>query len=1300
MPPTSKRPRCNASGRLFIVDPNLRSLSGHYFTYVHVLTKAAEARGVACHIFGHQDVEPVLAAQHGITPAYRADIWRNATDEGYLSDSNFGIINREFLEDTIAALAGFELNAADTIFYPTLTGGQLSGIAGVVEQVAPGGARHEILLRYQPAFYEGAVAAAALRRLEAAAVRQPIRLSSDSHRLAYSLEALTSLPVFVYPIPHTSDPAPYASRRDEDGQPLHLVSLGNARGEKGLAEIAEAIRRSAGQGWGARLRFTLQVNDPSDDVVACVAALHANPDPRVTLISEPLEPEAYQALLHSADAVLVPYHHNVYEARTSGVFLEAAAAGKVVIATASTWMADLAEAQDHGLLVKDRSARDLERCLQRLADDFPALSAKAQAAAGPLRAVHNPANLLDHVLGNPAISAALPQRRHAAIFYPWGDIAGRSGAAARTTLLAKYLAESGRDVRILYLGDEQLELAPGIVAEGYRTPFSAPNPMRTRVARLVDSPADQASDSSVHLYYHLWPALDDGFVRRCQRMVRWADDIFVEYTYFATVVAPMARREDKTVALSVHDLLSEVCRGSEPLYGLTRAVERLALTSVDRVIVANSDEGRICAEDGVAVTVIPHPIDHETLRAHSPETVRAILEGIFELPLEGRSMCLFVGSRFGPNCVAAEAVREMAVRSLSDPRLSNVIYVVAGQAHEPMRTENFFALGRVEDMALDVLNQAAALVLIPLRDGTGMSVKTVEALARGAAILSTGVGMRGYPVIDGEHCAIENDLARYPDRIATLLAQPDQLDRLRLGARTLGEGYDYRVLFEAYRLPPEPDARRVMPPTAAGLTEFIRRFAAGGGTAEGLRWVMQHIDVDALGFEDLAALAQACLRLAPDDPRSRQLIDSAWRQVPDSVDELMTKWAFLRRRDGELASREQFLAELRPLLDGAETSTLAALRRQAWTFFNAGSDGGGDDGLIAWLCEGIAAHAGGISDPELAYIFALVKERRGDPAASVIELLTAALEGGFDPSWTRCHRGRLRESLGDAGGRDDLERAVLLGGEAATEAKALLAQASVDALWRHFDAREHAEVVRLAESLIAAGKSDPAIHYIFGMSLHEQGDRPDDALAQYDIALANGFDAAWTLFHRGRLRVASGDVAGRGDLERVLLLDGEAAAAARGLLAEISTAQVATVARPNEVDALWRHFHAGDHAAAILLAERLVQQGATDPTVNYVLGLSLHATDGRQAEALPQYDIALSRGFDPAWTRFHRGRLRLAMGDAGGIDDLELAASLGGPAGREAKQVIDQSRGARPRQDLFGRAASYLRSIRAWRANP
>ena len=366
-----------STNRLFIADPNLLSLNGHYLTYAVSVANAARSRGVECHILGHASIDADLAATYGVVPIYRAEIWRNATGGDYFADDNQEIIDREFFEDTARALDRFSAGDGDAVFYPTNTAGQIDGIASLVEQLGRWAIRHEILLRYSGNFYRGNVAARGFRRLENLAESKRVRVNSDSHRLAYELGAYTSLPIGVLPIPHTIEVGNDTPALKTVDRPLHLISLGSARGEKGLDEILQAVRLSADEPWGKRLRFTLQVNDPSSDVLSSISAFKANPDPRVALVTENLALGAYTDLLRAADGVLVPYHRDIYQARTSGVFLEASAAGKIVIATEDTWMSDLVDVYDHGLLIHDRSARDLVRALRELVENSASLAKRA-----------------------------------------------------------------------------------------------------------------------------------------------------------------------------------------------------------------------------------------------------------------------------------------------------------------------------------------------------------------------------------------------------------------------------------------------------------------------------------------------------------------------------------------------------------------------------------------------------------------------------------------------------------------------------------------------------------------------------------------------------------------------------------------------------------------------------------------------------------------------------------------------------------------------------------------------------------
>jgi len=66
----------------------------------------------------------------------------------------------------------------------------------------------------------------------------------------------------------------------------------------------------------------------------------------------------------------------------------------------------------------------------------------------------------------------------------------------------------------------------------------------------------------------------------------------------------------------------------------------------------------------------------------------------------------------------------------------------------------------------------ADLYVVPLRVGGGTRLKIIEAVAMGAPIVSTDIGIEGIPLVPGEHYLRANSAAEFADRIDAFLADP------------------------------------------------------------------------------------------------------------------------------------------------------------------------------------------------------------------------------------------------------------------------------------------------------------------------------------------------------------------------------------------------------------------------------------------------------------------------------------------------------------------------------------------------
>lgn len=77
----------------------------------------------------------------------------------------------------------------------------------------------------------------------------------------------------------------------------------------------------------------------------------------------------------------------------------------------------------------------------------------------------------------------------------------------------------------------------------------------------------------------------------------------------------------------------------------------------------------------------------------------------------------------------------------------------------------------------------AALIVAPLSAGSGTKYKILEAMAMGRPVVTTPVGAEGLDLVDGQHAAIAADLDQFRERVALLLAHPDQAAAMGVAAR-------------------------------------------------------------------------------------------------------------------------------------------------------------------------------------------------------------------------------------------------------------------------------------------------------------------------------------------------------------------------------------------------------------------------------------------------------------------------------------------------------------------------------------
>jgi glycosyltransferase involved in cell wall biosynthesis len=787
---------------LCIVDPSLRDFIGHHFAWDHAVAAAARDAGFTPLVLGHRALPADIAQQAGAVPAFTDDIWAQRQGGGPLLRRRDELKrNRRFAQETLAALPKGGLPAGSILLAHMLTRRQLLGLAAVVA-AQPRHVTTVALLRYQTEFYDDGLSARAFARMRrAVAGGAKLRLASDSARLARRIGRLAGLPVEVLPIPHT--PAGLPDAAPPGDRPFHLVSLGNARDEKGILEIIAAIRLLRAQPEGlAGLAFTLQVNDAAADVAAVIDDLAFDLPAEVRLLRRALSPAAYDAALAAADLVLLPYWRDIYEARTSGVLLEALGSGRPVICTAATWMADELAQHGAGILVADRDAAGLARAIRQAREEWARLRAGAMAGRAACLARHGGAAFMRCLTAPPPPRPPAVPPQRVQMFYPWPDFLDRrAGASLRSNLAAAAVAPHVEELRVMQAGRAAPRRLGGILVEplAERLPVALAKTLAWRLFRLLARPLTGGAQWGEELFpwMHLERLVDPLFRRRIHRLVAGSDAVLLEYGFWAGPVQRSCRRLGVPCVLTAHDVIEDRVIGSGLLRRLTAWLEHRALRRADAVVaVAPGDAARF-ATLGVAAVVVPNPVDLDAMAMALPAAPAVMLDR-FGIVLPPRDICLFVGSRHPPNLAAVAALRRLAADLAARHGEAAPLIVVAGGASDPMQEPGFVALGRVHAAALAALYRLAAVAVIPLAEGTGSSLKTLEAMAARLPVLGTSVAFRGLAVTSCVEAVVEDDLDRWAAALPALLADAPARARIAAAGRALAERYDHHRVMAAY----------------------------------------------------------------------------------------------------------------------------------------------------------------------------------------------------------------------------------------------------------------------------------------------------------------------------------------------------------------------------------------------------------------------------------------------------------------------------------------------------------------------
>jgi len=804
--------------RIFIVDHSFVSVGGHYFAYSTAVAEGALAVDLSPTILANQRLGqlPRGAVNEAIQvvpwfPFTWHEGWHIAYDKYEIGHFGFDLLN---------GLDAYGAEAEDLVLVHTLGWHQVLQLLSLLGDIPVWRAkklpRMSIILRYEPRlidlYYQGKIA----EQLET--VRRHLNLA-DRIKFYTDTDRLTEFCTDFFGHPFSTAPIPFPQkllvaaldRRVSDPDPdrtLCVAYVGDARDEKGYPLLPSAVARLWRNLISRKVKFVIQSNFNTPDGDRATAAarqqLQVLPPVGLKLIFESQEGEDYFETIANADIVLVPYDPVTYEARSSGILVEALTAGKVVVTPRGSWM----ETQvDSSHAVVYQTAEEFPAAVEHAVEHFQSLDTGAKRAQARWLRQTDPAFFIRFLVEDADATPSSPEPTGPSILLIMhGDaIIARNGASRVVRNQVDHLFRAGYQVTGVFVSGDPDRSGPDCYA------------YRQRLEReLGELPFED-----LHILFYM-PGANPG-----------SEFPFHRFRADRQSGAYSLRRDiDYIRNLQIPSSLSAALRKSLPDAILMNYVthlpliEMLGLTGVpilcetiDFQSVQKAIYGRRAVSDEDfdlelsmlsrcdALTAISER-DERQMRECLPQ--KEIVEiPVLSAPLPGDEMFLF-GARdiaelfqfcdksHHPVAERIKNWKKVDLLFVSSSHLANVsglqwffdkvwtpyladsglTLVVAGTICDfggwPTH-ENVAYLGRVE--YLEPLYVAARSVILPIIEGAGSAVKTMEALAWKKPIIATTCALRGL----GKEAALFTTYDS-PDRFANAIMELSNDEGVRAAA--------------------------------------------------------------------------------------------------------------------------------------------------------------------------------------------------------------------------------------------------------------------------------------------------------------------------------------------------------------------------------------------------------------------------------------------------------------------------------------------------------------------------------------
>lgn len=237
------------------------------------------------------------------------------------------------------------------------------------------------------------------------------------------------------------------------------------------------------------------------------------------------------------------------------------------------------------------------------------------------------------------------------------------------------------------------------------------------------------------------------------------DVIIANYAWLAEVYDSMDYNDDSLKIILAHDVIHERFANAEKQgipwgdYSWTREKEKSLLSKADLILTIQKEDCSTIQQLLPTTKVLSMPMAAQPKKHYSPQI---------------RGRCLFVGAKGYANGYSLQWFLDNVwprVMNLAPHSHLHICGTVCDEIAGDYDCVKF--LGRIESLASEYAN--AEVCLAPLRFGTGLKIKIIEALSYGRACVATDSGLQGLTDLVGKAILRANSAEEFAEAVVTVL---------------------------------------------------------------------------------------------------------------------------------------------------------------------------------------------------------------------------------------------------------------------------------------------------------------------------------------------------------------------------------------------------------------------------------------------------------------------------------------------------------------------------------------------------